>query len=263
MRRVLLTFGGVFLGLAVLVAVILFVLVRVLAEPLPVGAAGAPADLLLERIEQAVGMPAYRNTAAVAFTFRGINRHFADLRRGFWEVRWQEDGGEWAVQRHEKSGSTLVLRDENPLPEGPQRTEVALHAYRSQVNDAFWFHPFQALRAPGVERRLVGERALLVTFTSGGLTPGDSYLFVTDRSFRPEAVRMWVQVLPLRGMRFTFEDWKKTETGFFVSLVRRSNLAEVKLSDVRAYEAYPEPGQPDRFAYLMRTMESSSLRKRK
>lgn len=246
----LLAVGGVFGGLAGIVAISLFLLVRLKSEPLPAGTLGVEAEVLTDRIEAAVGLAAFRKTGAVAFTFRGENRHFCDLTRRYSEVRWQDSGDEWTVQFDHRSAHHLVLRNENPVTDAARRAAVFQEALKRHTNDFFWFNPFSALRAPGTQRRLVGARALLVTFGTGGLTPGDSYLIVTDHAFRPVFVRMWVAVLPIRGMRFSFEGWKKMTTGFEVSLKHRSDFAEVNLTDVAAMAEYPEPGKPDRFGAL-------------
>ncbi len=54
------------------------------------------------------------------------------------------------------------------------------------------------------ERRLVKTKtnkdALLVTYTSGGTTPGDSYLWHLDASGKPESYQMWVSILPIGGL---------------------------------------------------------------
>ena len=258
MRRTVLAMLGVFGGLALVVAISLIVLIRLRSEPLPVGNAGPAAESLADRIEAAVGVGAFRRTGAVAFTFRGENRHFCDLRRGFSEVRWEASGDEWMVQFDRKTGMSVVTRNENPLADANRRAVAHREAIKKHVNDFFWLNPFNALRAPGVERLLVGERALLVNFRSGGVTPGDSYLIVTDRAFRPESVRMWVKALPIPGMRFSFEGWKKMPPGFEVSLKHRSDFAEVNLTDVISLPEYPEPGKVDRFNALVRQLEKGA-----
>ena len=69
----------------------------------------------------------------------------------------------------------------------------------------------------GVELRLVKTKnqkdALLVTYTIGGTTPGDSYLWHLDKNGRPISYQMWVDILPIGGLKATWSDWKLTETG--------------------------------------------------
>lgn len=69
----------------------------------------------------------------------------------------------------------------------------------------------------GVERRLVkteeNKDALLVTYTSGGSTPGDSYLWHLDDTGKPKSYQMWTQILPIEGLEATWENWTTTESG--------------------------------------------------
>ena len=70
---------------------------------------------------------------------------------------------------------------------------------------------------PGVERRLVtlenGDDALLVTYTTGGSTPGDSYLWILDDNGKPKSFKMWTSILPLKGVEASWNDWITTKSG--------------------------------------------------
>ena len=69
----------------------------------------------------------------------------------------------------------------------------------------------------GVERRLIktsnNRDALLVTYTSGGSTPGDSYLWLLDNNGKPTAFKMWTSLLPIDGLEASWSDWTTTESG--------------------------------------------------
>jgi len=89
-------------------------------------------------------------------------------------------------------------------------------------NDSFWLvAPFK-LFDKGVKRNYIeateGQNAsLLVTYTSGGTTPGDSYQWFVDDYFVPTHFKMWVNILPIGGLSATWSNWKKTETGMFLA----------------------------------------------
>jgi hypothetical protein len=246
LKKILLTLVGLLVG----GALIIFLTIQfVVNKPIPEGAEGPAAEALTDRIEAATGLDAWRSTAAVAFRFdRRGNVHFRDIKRGLVEVRLPGDEKLRVLYNHKNQNQFVVFAG------GEAAKAASQEAIKWHVNDFFWLNPFAALRAPGTERRLVGERAVLVTYSSGGVTPGDSYLIVTDESGRPERWQMWVSVLPLAGFEFTFEGWQSFETGAILSTIHRSSIADVNLSDIRTYHVYPAPGEADRFAPLLEEM---------
>ena len=64
---------------------------------------------------------------------------------------------------------------------------------------------------PGTSRALLklpnGNDGLLVHYNSGGVTPGDTYLWHLDENGLPVAWQMWVGIIPVGGMQFSWEDW--------------------------------------------------------
>jgi hypothetical protein len=68
----------------------------------------------------------------------------------------------------------------------------------------------------GTERRIVnykGKEALLITYTSGGSTPGDSYLWILNEQYFPTAFKMWTKIIPMGGVSASWSHWKTTKTG--------------------------------------------------
>ena len=112
------------------------------------------------------------------------------------------------------------------------------------------------MRAPGAKRFYVQERALLLHYESGGLTPGDSYLIITDAKGLPQRWQIWASILPIKGMEFTFEDWQSSESGAYFSLLRRHRLLDIRITDLKTYLHYPPLSKggrqaKDRFAKLL------------
>jgi hypothetical protein len=190
-RRILGTIVRVILGLVALVAVALVVLVLVLRHPLPTGTPGPEADTLARRIEAAVGNDAWKRTGAVRFSFRGADHLLWDRTRELARVRWRDVEvvfDPYAKRGRVSKGGVAVS--------GAEADALLDRAYRRFINDTFWLHPFGKLFDRGVTRALItddrGQPALLVTFSSGGVTPGDSYAIFVDANGRPRAWRMWV-----------------------------------------------------------------------
>lgn len=239
-------------------ALIVILTVKILEPVQPEAEAGPEAQALAKKIENAIRINSWRNTAAVSFVFtlRG-NRHFRDLQRDFVEVVFGAEGRETRVLYDNRSRKYIAFQrgdnGERRL-DGAEAAKAFELAYKYHVNDIFWLNPFVTFGAPGAVVKKAGDRALLLTFESGGVTPGDAYLIVTDESGLPQRWNMWVQILPLKGLEFTFENWIELETGAMVALDHKGSLAEVTFSDVKAYARYPVAGGNDRFQPLVQML---------
>ena len=88
-------------------------------------------------------------------------------------------------------------------------------------NDSFWLlAPFKIMDK-GVERQLVEDEegySLLLTYTSGGNTPGDSYLWMLDENYRPKAWRVWTSRVSIKGMEFEWVDWQEHREAWFAPI---------------------------------------------
>lgn len=255
LKKILLTLLGLFGG----GALILFLTLKlVLNQPVPEAEFGPAAEELAAKIEAATKLDAWERTAAVAFRFdRRGNRHFYDQGRDFVEVRLPGDEQLRVQYNHRNQNQFVAFAGKTRLA-GEAAAEALSEAIKWHTNDLFWLNPFATLRAPGAELGLVGERALLVRFSSGGVTPGDQYLIVTDTNFRPVRFQMWVSILPIQGLEFSFEGWKEYESGALLSNIHKSNLTNIDLSQIRTYSSYPVPGEEDRFAPLLKEIAAAN-----
>ena len=76
------------------------------------------------------------------------------------------------------------------------------------------------------------KNALLVTYTSGGSTPGDSYLWHLDQDGKPKSFQMWVEILPIEGLEATWENWTTTESGAQFPTFHKLLVLGIELDDV-------------------------------
>lgn len=229
------------------ISLILFGLIYFASDhEIPTGESGAAAEALRDRIESAVKLDEFKRLGAVEFTFaRADRRHFYDIQRRLAEVRWDDI----AVQ-YDKRTYRYRAEQGGQLLSGEAAAAAFESARSYHVNDAFWLNPFAHLRSPGIQLQKIGEQALLITYASGGVTPGDSYLIVTDETGRPTHWKMWTQIIPIKGMEVSFEGWQTFLDRVPLSLVHHSFITDINLEDVEVYATYPEPGRPDRFAAL-------------
>ena len=204
-------------------------------EPLPQGHSGPDADALARKIQTAVNLPAWRQTGAVRWTF--ANRHHLwDRQRGLARVQWDDLEIQLDLEHH----TGLAWRSGQRL-DGDERAELIATAHSYWINDSFWLNPLAKLFALGTTRQLVvqpdGSKDLLLTYTSGGDTPGDSYLWQVDPDGRPHAWRMWVSIIPLGGVKASWQQWMQLETGAWISQSHRLLFFNLELTDVAGAES--------------------------
>lgn len=246
-RRVALGCGG----LTALLLLTLALLLLVEREPRPQGQAGPEAEARVARIEAAIDLPAWKRTGAVAWTFSGRHEHLWDRKRGLARVRWS--GYEVLVDLARQSGRAWQAGRRVTEPE--QNAALVKRAYAYWCNDSFWLNPLAKLRDPGTTREalMVGSaQGLVVRYASGGVTPGDTYLWVLGPDDLPTRWKMWVSIVPIGGLDATWEEWTTLATGARVATLHRAvGLPLVRLTNLKAAARLSElePG-PDPFAPL-------------
>ncbi len=182
-------------------------------EDLPTGQQGIEADALAQKMLNVLDHDAYKATDYIEWTYE--NRHhfkwFKSEDRC--EVYWKD----FKVNLDLKnlSNSNVFVADQSYNGVEKQKLIEKAEAYFN--NDSFWVVAPYKVFDPGTERRLVtteaGKKALLVTYTKGGTTPGDSYLWHLDDTGKPEGYQMWVDILPIQGLYSSWSDWTTTESG--------------------------------------------------
>lgn len=188
-------------------------------EPLPVGVEGEKAEMLTDRMFEALNKKAFDSIRYIEFSFRGVHTH-----------QWN---------RAEKT--VIVMWDDQKvkldLTQGTgQYSDLERIAYEYFINDSFWLvAPFKA-RDEGVRRSYVeleesSQSGLLVSYTSGGVTPGDSYLWMLDDQGFPVAWKLWTSNVPIGGLTFTWEDW--SDQGAKFSTFHKSKILELEISNLR------------------------------
>jgi hypothetical protein len=91
---------------------------------------------------------------------------------------------------------------------GPEADAIVAAGFRWFYNDVFWLAPHLKLHDEGATLELLEDGRLLVRYASGGLTPGDTYAFRVDAEGLPVEMQLWVDVLPIGGLRSTWRQWE-------------------------------------------------------
>jgi len=181
-------------------------------QPRPSGDEGQDAEDLAAEMEDAVDIVGWARTGAVRWTFNGANEHLWDRQRGLVRVRWDDV----EVLLHEGGQSGRAYRNGAEVT-GREGFELRVRGNAAWVNDSFWLNPVAKIHDSGVTRSIVGDDQLLVEYSSGGLTPGDAYLWSVDDDGLPTHWQLWVSILPIGGVEVSWDDWVRLETGARIS----------------------------------------------
>ena len=181
-------------------------------EDLPTGVKGEKAELLATKMLNALDNQAYENTNLIEWTFK--RRHHYKWKKNEYKctVYWED----YKVELNFKDKHSHTAYIHNFKVDGEQAAELIKKANDYFNNDSFWLVAPYKVFDEGTERSIVtlenGEQGLLVTYTSGGSTPGDSYLWLLDNDYKPKAFKMWTSILPIQGLEASWTDWTVTES---------------------------------------------------
>ncbi len=210
MKKWLKTTLLVILGL-LLIPIIALIIIH---QPRPELVPSAKADQLAEKMLEAVNKPAWDTTHWVSWTFAGRNSFVWDRERNLVQVKWGDDN----MALLDPSKRNGIVFSEGEQLDGAEQKKMLQTALNSFFNDSFWFLAPTKIFDPGTERGIVelpeGKgQGLLISYSSGGATPGDTYLWILDENGLPKAYQMWVSILPIGGISASWEDWQTLPTG--------------------------------------------------
>ena len=212
MKKFLRVIGIVFLVL--IVAIFAFYMVK--NEKLPEGEPGPRADMLAAEMLDAMNQAAWDSTERVKWTFRGEHHYEWNRKEKLVTLRWDDLT---AIFNHE-TREGVVTREGNPIAEADQANYLKT-AWDFFNNDSFWLAAPYKVFDPGTQRSIVtcadGREGLMVTYTSGGTTPGDSYVWILGEDKKPVACKMWVDIIPIGGIEFSWDNYLTLPTGALVA----------------------------------------------
>ncbi|HLF62335.1 MAG TPA: hypothetical protein VI603_01180 [Saprospiraceae bacterium] len=229
--------GLLYAACLVIVACIVFIIIS--NKSIPRGVVGPEAEAITDSMLAAVNCDAWERLRYVAWSYQGKRHYVWDKLYNLVEIRYRDvrvllnlntiDGIVW------KKGERRTIE---------KKRKCIAEAWKFWCNDSFWLNPICKLRDGGAVRRLVSmdddQRALLVTYTRGGLTPGDSFLWITEK-YVPTEWRMWVRLLPIRGLKATWEQWTIIED---VRISTRHHIGpyRIVIEDLRSGRHHSELG---------------------
>lgn len=220
-----------YLVLFVFIGILIFYFVK--NEKLPEGKQGKEADAIAIKMVNALNGDAFKNTEVLEWSFRNTNTYKWYKNKNIVEVVWGEN--KVILDTKLPENSTVFIA--NKEVKNQKLIETATNYFN---NDSFWLVAPYKIFDKGTERRLVnykGKDALLVTYTSGGSTPGDSYLWLLDDNYLPVSYKMWTKIIPIGGVSATWSSLKITESGIKLPTNHKLSLfgLQISMGNVKAY----------------------------
>ncbi len=192
------------------------------------------ADELAHKILKAIKHEKYKKTRYLEWSFGG-RRHFKwDKVKHIVDVSWDTIRVNLFTKVIEKS--TVFFNEE--LQEKADSI-IVKKAWNIFNNDSFWLVAPHKLFENGILKsiqKVNGKEALLVKYTIGGSTPGDSYLWTLDSNYIPKSYKMYVPSMKMNGTSVTWEDWITTESGTLLPTNHKfSNGRNLSMGTVKGY----------------------------
>lgn len=246
MRRIL-AIVGILIAL-VLVAVVVLIFSQ--RHPLPAATAGPDGDALARKVEASINADAWKKLGTIRWTLGGKRHYLWDKSRGFVRTRIGDD--EVLLDLMKMDGRAFHKGEE---VSGAEKKQIVDKGYKMFCNDSFWMNPLVKLFDDGTSRAALtvdGKPALLISYSSGGVTPGDRYLWLLDDDGHPRAWRVFASVLKaVPGIEFSWDDWTDLHGA---KVATTHHVIGMKVQPVTDLEAADRPEQlepgPDPFAGL-------------
>jgi hypothetical protein len=214
----------VFIVIIITIMAAMFLGIYIIQEPLPEGTSGIEAEATADEMLKALNVQAYRALEEVSWTFRRQHHYVWNKKDNHVKVRWDNN------EVH------LDLADQNhEVISGEDTRENIDKALAFFYNDSFWLFAPYKVRDNGTERKYVALESghgLLVTYKCGGVTPGDSYLWILDSNYRPVAWRIWTSNVPLDGLRFEWKEWNQYNGVWIASSHKALGILDVRIDEI-------------------------------
>ena len=219
--------------LAIIIAILLaagFAFVKSSSEALPKILQNENPELYIDRMFEALDKPAWDSLAFVSWTFMDRHHFYWNKRDNKVVVKWKEE----EILMDLDNQQAIDLKHSATAATEKQQSK----AWNFWCNDSFWFcAPFK-VKDPGTSQSIVqmedGKKGLMITYNSGGVTPGDKYMWILDEKNMPTGWKMWVKIIPMKGMYTSWEDYVTLAGGAKVATAHNNGKLGMKLSNIKS-----------------------------
>lgn len=202
-------------------------------EDLPIGSNPEQADVLAHKMLKALDYESFQKTNYIEWLFKKRRFYKWKKDRQVCTVTWKD----YKVDIDLKDYTLSKAYIHSFSVEGEIAKELIDKAVKYFNNDSFWLVAPYKVFDKGTKRSVVnldnGTQGLLVTYTSGGTTPGDSYLWHLDDTGKPTSFQMWVSSLPIDGLEASWTDWTTTDSGANLPTLHKLLFIGIELGDIK------------------------------
>lgn len=198
------------------------------------------ADMLADKILVALNKPAWDQLKFLQWEFMRGHKYVWDKQNNKVVIRWKDN--QVNLNLDDQTGKVYV---KNQLVEGKKADKLRSKAWSYWCNDSFWMFAPYKIYDPGTSRSIVeheGKEALMVSYDSGGVTPGDSYLWLLDENNVPRAFKMWVKIVPIGGMKTSWDGWIDLPSGAKVATKHKSSVMSFEMKNVQEGDSWEDFG---------------------
>lgn len=226
------------LYIIVVLGLLAFLAVYMLSEDKPKSIDG-DADVVADQMLSTLGKDQWDEVAFLTWNFLGMHTYHWDKKNNNVIVQW----GDKEVYLNLDTQKGTVIENGKKI-ESPKSVS---RAWSNWCNDSFWMFAPYKVYDPGTKRELVevedAAYGLMVSYESGGVTPGDAYLWLLDDSYMPTGYKMWVNILPIKGVYASWEAWQTLTTGAKVATLHKAPIMDVTLNEVKDGQSWEEIGK--------------------
>ena len=214
--------------------------VFILSEKYPEGTNASKADEVANSIMNALDKDGFDTIKYLAWNFADRQQYIWDKQSNNAIIKW--GNVEVTMDLDNQVGDVLV---DGQILQNDEKQKYLDDAWFYWCNDSYWMiAPFKMFD-PGTSRVMVnddGREGLMVKYDSGGVTPGDSYLWFYDDNYIPTGYKMWVNIIPVKGIYSSWDNWKTLPSGAKLAQKHEMKLFTLVIKDIREGNSYTDFG---------------------
>ena len=220
-------------GMLLILGVAMVACTASLSKKMPQAVEG-DGDLLAKKMLKATHQSAWDTLGYLQWTFMGNHHYYWDKKANVANVQWGDN--EVILDLDQVDG--IAYQDGSLVTDNDKKQKLISKAWSFWCNDSFWMFANFKVNDPGVTREVVnlpddsGAQGLKVTYQSGGVTPGDTYIWALGEDDVPTGYYMYVGILPVKGVYTSWDNWVEIG-GALLSTSHSNKLFNMEMKNLK------------------------------